>query len=183
MTNKQAGFTLVELIIALAIFSGSIALISLTFIGLVRTQRTVTADRATIENSRRVLEEIVREVRSSNGVDVCTIRGTNGQSLYISKSTPELYYRDGNGQLFKWVNNLPIGGCADPAFTTTTPAGEAITPGGITASVLSFNLVTNAAGIGTATDISLTLQAGTQANTAVTTAAAVRGEGAEVPEE
>lgn len=86
-TQSQRGFTLVEVTIAMAIFATALTVITFSFVGLLRIQRNVSGDRATQRNARRLVEEITRDIRYSNGY--CF----SGNTLYIAAgSTGHAFY-------------------------------------------------------------------------------------------
>ncbi len=68
--NKQ-GFTLVELIVAIAVFLGVVAMASGIFIRSFRTQRLVTDMMAIQSNSSLALEQIMREIRFGYDFEIC----------------------------------------------------------------------------------------------------------------
>lgn len=167
MIKKSAGFSLVELIIAMAIFAVAIGLISTSFVGLVRTQRTATSDRATLDNGRRIIEDMVRDVRGASSIEVCQIPETAGQSLFIGADTPVVYYATG-GRFYRqdeWGNEVP-GGC--PEGVDTDSSKESTPPG------VSGSLTAKANADNTAVELNLTVRAG-NSSTTLTTMGAVRG--------
>jgi prepilin-type N-terminal cleavage/methylation domain-containing protein len=68
----QGGFTLVELLIAMAIFSLMLLVIVSGFLQVVRIQQAAVASRNTQHNARFALEEMVREARTASEVTVIT---------------------------------------------------------------------------------------------------------------
>jgi prepilin-type N-terminal cleavage/methylation domain-containing protein len=67
-SEKGGGFTLVELVIAMAIFSMMLLIVVSGFLHVVRVQQASLASRNTQHNSRFALEEMVRESRSATDV-------------------------------------------------------------------------------------------------------------------
>lgn len=88
MMQNQHGFTLTELIIAMAVFSFVLAIITVGFITLVRTQQKALAERNTQQNARRSLEEMVRHVREARDVSVidCSQDGVPRDQIGIELS-------------------------------------------------------------------------------------------------
>lgn len=63
--NKNKGFTLIELIVALAVFSLVILSISGIFISVINSQRKVFSFQNTQEAGRYLLESMTKEIRMS----------------------------------------------------------------------------------------------------------------------
>lgn len=134
--TTDRGFTLVELIIAMAIFATTLSIIVASFVSLVRIQRTAASQRATLEDGRRILDDMASEIRSSNfaGAEVCPdslhITGTSGDSLLLF-SSGVYYYAAASGQLIK-ASISGVSNCADLKSPTNptglvVPAGDSIT--------------------------------------------------------
>jgi prepilin-type N-terminal cleavage/methylation domain-containing protein len=62
--NSNNGFTVVELIVSMALFVVLAALASGTFIQTLRTQRMITSLAAANDNATQTLERITREIRT-----------------------------------------------------------------------------------------------------------------------
>src|SRR5688500_10704829 len=82
--RKSSGFTLVELIVALAFFSFMLLIVSAGFLQIGRIYQSGVSLRRTQQAARSVTTEIAREVRgassisSVSGVDrLCLERGSN----------------------------------------------------------------------------------------------------------
>lgn len=67
------GFTLLEVIVATAIFSIVVSAISALFMGAVQTQRNVLAQQDLIDNTRYALEHMSRQIRMArrDGTGAC----------------------------------------------------------------------------------------------------------------
>lgn len=79
--KKNSGFTIVELIVAIAVFLGVVATASGIFIRSFRTQRLVTDMMAIQSNSSLALEQIMREIRFGYNFEICnsgTCNSTGG---------------------------------------------------------------------------------------------------------
>lgn len=61
--NPKDGFTLLEVIVATAIFSIAVSSISALFVVAVKTQRNVLAQQDLIDNTRYALEHMSRQIR------------------------------------------------------------------------------------------------------------------------
>lgn len=131
----QRGFTLIEIIIAMSIFSLSMVVLTMSFVGLVRTQRIAASDRATQQNARSIIEDIVRNTRSSKDVIECkNINGTD--ALILDRSKPLIYYRNSAGGLVR-------ADAIDTACPTssTVPAGEVLTADVVTADAFNIRII------------------------------------------
>ena len=89
--NKQ-GFTLVELIVAIAVFLSVVAMASGIFIRSFQTQRLVTDMMAVQSNSSLALEQIMRELRFGYNFEICgslgcspALAGGFGDSLKFTR--------------------------------------------------------------------------------------------------
>ena len=94
--NKNgAGFTLIELIVALAVFSSVVLSISGIFISVINSQRKILSIQNTQEAGRYLLESMIKEVRmsiinssSADGVFTLNITNSKGETLdYIFDNT------------------------------------------------------------------------------------------------
>lgn len=65
ITHNQAGFTLVELIIAMAVFSFMLTIIMVGFLGVVRTHESGVVQRNTQQNARLALDQLTKAVQQS----------------------------------------------------------------------------------------------------------------------
>ncbi len=64
-TTKQAGFTLVEIVLAMAIFTFMLLVVSLAYINIARLYSASTAARNVQQNNRFAMEQISRVARTS----------------------------------------------------------------------------------------------------------------------
>ncbi|MDD5731989.1 MAG: type II secretion system protein [Patescibacteria group bacterium] len=65
--NKQAGFTLVELLVAVAIFAVFITISSSSLVNVLKIEQKANVLRQTQTGARYILETMAREARSANG--------------------------------------------------------------------------------------------------------------------
>jgi prepilin-type N-terminal cleavage/methylation domain-containing protein len=68
--KPQSGFTLVELILAMALFSFALLIITAGFLNIVRLHQSGLASRNTQQNTRYGMEDIVREARGSYRAEI-----------------------------------------------------------------------------------------------------------------
>lgn len=123
--DSQAGFTLVELLIAMAIFSSLLVIITVSFVNLMRLQTHTMATRNTQQASRYALEEMIRTARSSYAVTVPS-GGTPDTAVCFWSSLGQgvTYYKGpaaGDGRLYRRPLDTP-GSNACP--TATSGSGE-----------------------------------------------------------
>ncbi len=78
----KKGFTLVELIVAIAVFSTVIVVVSSIFVSVVGSQRKNINNQDVIDNARFVLESIGRSVRQSQ------VQSPNGTSSNLTLNHP-----------------------------------------------------------------------------------------------
>lgn len=116
MKREEAGFTLVELLVAMAIFSFMLLIVTAGFLQIVRIQQSGVASRTTQQNARLVMDGVVKDIRQAAQVGV----GGAGQLNYLclSKGSQALEYAvDGNGDLRVGVVANPAAGtCPAPVF-------------------------------------------------------------------
>ena len=102
-SQDSYGFTLVELLVAISVFSVAIAIVGAIFVSAVSSQRKNINSQEVLDNARFVLESMGRAVRQS---DVVSPDGTSS-SLIISHPIkgPISYTLDGNQIL---ENGVPL---------------------------------------------------------------------------
>ncbi|MBI2448655.1 type II secretion system protein [Candidatus Microgenomates bacterium] len=66
-TNKKNGFTLIELLVATAIFATFVTVSSRFLVNVVRLEQKANVLRQTQQDTRYVLESIMREAKTANG--------------------------------------------------------------------------------------------------------------------
>lgn len=116
------GFTLIELIVAMAVFATVITVVSSIFVSSVGSQRKNVNQQEVLENARYVLETISRSIRQS------TVVTSDSTSSSLSLSHPTkgaVAYTLNNGQILE--------------------NGTALSSGGITVERLSFIIQGNSA--------------------------------------
>jgi len=82
--NKNKGFTLIEMLVALAVFSIIVISMSNTAFLVIKGQRKAFALQLTQESSRYILESMIKEIRmsvidSDNGSGLLTLNITNSK--------------------------------------------------------------------------------------------------------
>jgi prepilin-type N-terminal cleavage/methylation domain-containing protein len=66
----QAGFTMIELLVAMAVFSFMLLIIAVGFINVVRLHNEAVASNQVQDSANAAMQELVQAVRDSNGMDV-----------------------------------------------------------------------------------------------------------------
>jgi prepilin-type N-terminal cleavage/methylation domain-containing protein len=100
---KRKGFTLVELLVAMAVFSIVVSVATGAFIRALRTQRQLVSFASANSNVSLVLEQIAREVRvgrsfEQTGTDTISFVNGRGQTVVYT-------YDVGIGAITKTVDN------------------------------------------------------------------------------
>jgi prepilin-type N-terminal cleavage/methylation domain-containing protein len=119
---KRSGFTLVELLVAIALFSIVVVIASSGFVSALRTQRQVASLISTQSNMTLVLEQMAREVRTgylfchelsttnpnndpgNSDYCGCTV-SDSGQHADPGTPAADVYSGNGNGDLSTWTCN------------------------------------------------------------------------------
>src|SRR5258705_7656478 len=93
---SEQGFTLVELLMAMAVFSFMLLIVVVGFMNIVHLHNQAIASNMAQDNARTVMDEMVRAVRDSQGVitttpgpfgTVCLGSPTAGQERYYYVQT------------------------------------------------------------------------------------------------
>ncbi|KKU92565.1 MAG: Type IV pilus assembly protein PilW [Parcubacteria group bacterium GW2011_GWA1_48_11b] len=97
--NKEAGFTIVEVIIASFVFSLIAVGVSLIFISILQTERRAFAAQKIEENGQFVLEMMARDIRVSKieGQDDPTCSLTSLSVIHPTKGTIQYFLDAGTG--------------------------------------------------------------------------------------
>lgn len=97
--TKQAGFTLVEISLAMAIFTFMLLVVSMAYINIARLYNASTAARNVQQNNRFAMEQISRIARTSTEARWISGIGNDGLCLKSSVSGTQFFYLrniDGN---------------------------------------------------------------------------------------
>ncbi|MDD2807464.1 MAG: type II secretion system protein [Patescibacteria group bacterium] len=93
--KSQAGFTLVEIIVVLGIFSVLVVVILNVFILALRSQRQAAFRQQTLSNLRYIVETIAKQVRTSE-IDYSYPYDKDGDNGIVGAES-ELYLKDSDG--------------------------------------------------------------------------------------
>ena len=114
--TRQSGFTLVELLVAMSIFSFMLLIVSVSFIGIVHISQAGQASATTQHSARIISETIQRQLRSAETATVAddVSPGIKRLCLYYGSTWYE-YAVDGGG-------NLRLGTIPSASACASTPA-------------------------------------------------------------
>ncbi len=110
--KMEKGFTLIEILIAATIFATFLAISSNSLVDVLKLEQKANVLRKTQQNTRYILESIIREARNANGEFIKNGQakervtssyqfGSSGQliltntDLEAGKVTEKIYYKDG----------------------------------------------------------------------------------------
>lgn len=115
---RQKGFTLVELIVAMAFFSFMLLLVSVGYLQINKIYQSGVASRRTQQAARAVHDDIAREVRAASSINVVST-----DRLCVEGHQTIDYVRNTDNSLDKRSYH---GSCASPpaVFTETTLIGK-----------------------------------------------------------
>lgn len=90
--TKQAGFTLVEITLAMAIFTFMLLVVSLAYINIARLYNASTAARGVQQNNRFAMEQITRIARTSTEARWVSTAAGDGLCLKSTLSGAQFFY-------------------------------------------------------------------------------------------
>lgn len=136
--QRLRGFTLVELLVTIALFSILISIAVGGFVRALRTEREVSGMMATESNASIALEEMTREMRTGYafaGVGTCFLTSQQSQTC----SGVQFY--NANGQQVTYARN------ANGALARTTTSSYPLMGGNVSTTFLSFTLFGDVGGV------------------------------------
>lgn len=92
LIKLRAGFTVVELIIAMGLFVVLISIVSGSFINALRTQRRIVALVAANDNANIVLEQMAREIRTGSDFDLRFDLRSDGDLIFTNYKDERITY-------------------------------------------------------------------------------------------
>jgi len=107
--HKQSGFTLVEIMLAMAIFTFMLLVVSMAYINIARLYNASTAARNVQQNNRFAMEQISRVARSSKNVELSTVDSKGGLSFICFNRATKFYIDNGA------LRQATVTGCNDAA--------------------------------------------------------------------
>jgi prepilin-type N-terminal cleavage/methylation domain-containing protein len=134
---KNKGFTLVELLIALAVFSMIVIAMSATAVSVIKSQRKGFILQESQETARYILESVGKEIRMSiidsadtggGSVNLLNITNARGESVDYRFSSQKFQRQiDGSGWQDLSPSNLKIDGSFYIRKTVSLPVRAAVT--------------------------------------------------------
>ena len=117
---KNKGFTLIELIVAMAVFSLIVVTMGATAVSVIKTQRKAIALQNVQESARYILESVSKEIRMSK---IRSDAGNGETTLKITNSKGEdINYQFNSNKLYRY----PEGGSLGPDYLIS-PANLEVT--------------------------------------------------------
>ncbi|MDR3559183.1 MAG: type II secretion system protein [Candidatus Pacebacteria bacterium] len=112
--NKLAGFSLIEMIVAMAIAVIIMLAVVAAFAGMVKTRNTVRDEQQDLENARNAMDTMAKELRFSSDVSINGSGGSGKEiAFYDNSSLKCTIYRLASGKIQMAE--------ADPVSTATDP--------------------------------------------------------------
>lgn len=126
--SSQQGFTLVELLVAMSIFSFMLLIVSISFIGIVHISQAGQASATTQHSARIISETIQRQLRSAETATVAddVSPGIKRLCLYYGSTWYE-YAVDGAGDLRLGIIPSAADCASTPALASWTQVNDANT--------------------------------------------------------
>lgn len=134
--KEKSGFTILETMVALGIFSVIVVLTTNGFIRSLRTQRQASAFAYVNDNLSTVIEQMTREIRT--GSDICF-----NTTSCANQSTLSFVNASGKTVTYCLVNNA-----IERSASSGCSAGNEITGSKVYVSYLKFIIATNGTGDG-----------------------------------
>ena len=112
--TSAAGFSLIELLVAMAVFSFMLLIVSTGFIGIIKINQSTNASRLTQQSARLIIETIERKLRASSQVVVTPQNSMLSRLCLFDDSQYTEYAVDASGNLRQ--GTLPSLGSTCPAL-------------------------------------------------------------------
>lgn len=123
-----AGFTMIELLVAMTLFSILMGIAAASFVKAIRTQRAIVALMAVNDNASLTLEQMTREMRTGYNF---SISAGNDAIQFVNANNEIVSYRLHEGEIQRGVNS-PI---------SDVPSYEEITADNVSVAKLHFELL------------------------------------------
>lgn len=107
MTNRAAGFTLLEMIAALGVFSVIIIIFSATFLSLLNAERRTQIAANVQDNLRFALEVMAKEIRTGTGYSIPSSPSNTSITFTNADNVPVTYRLSGSDLLSNPCNLNP----------------------------------------------------------------------------
>lgn len=154
--NSSSGFTLIELMVAMAVFLILVSLSTSVFIQTLRTQRTIDSVTADNESASEALEQMARDIRTGYNFTAPDVNSQGIAHDLVFSSAQE------NATVGFKLSNQSVARCIDTCQTDSDY--KPVTPPGVNISDLSFIPVNLTSGVPRIT-ILMTVSASTSGGT------------------
>jgi prepilin-type N-terminal cleavage/methylation domain-containing protein len=117
----EAGFTLMEMMVALGVFSTIVTITASIFLGTLRDARYVSSQAAAVDNAGLIIEQIAREVRTGSSFSVPN--GTSDRLEFInyhSRFTRYMFSEIGGKKRISKCEGASCAGNSDPGEPLTS---------------------------------------------------------------
>jgi prepilin-type N-terminal cleavage/methylation domain-containing protein len=115
--RDQKGFTLVEMIMAMAIFSFMLLIILIGFLNIVHLHQAGISARDAQQNARFATEDMVRTMRESSAAQ---INGAQDLLCLTVGGTAVQYRRDAAGRIYRGTGTTCAGPFSESALTSSS---------------------------------------------------------------
>lgn len=107
-TSNIKGFTLMELMISLALFTLVTVISTTIFVQIIKTSKLTTQKSAAIDNISTVMEQLAREVRTGKDFSSSVTTGYTSVSSFsfVNYKNENITYQFSGGRLNKVVNGV-----------------------------------------------------------------------------
>ncbi|MBI3887451.1 type II secretion system protein [Candidatus Microgenomates bacterium] len=105
LSKKKSGFTLIEVMVVLAIFGILMIVAAEFFISVIKSSARATLQAETRQNAQQVMQKIIDDIRSSSSFSISNVPGPTLNDLVITNATGTItYHVDSDG-----ANPGPVG--------------------------------------------------------------------------
>lgn len=164
MQTSSAGFTLIEMLVYVAILGLVISVFVASFVALLRTQSQVQMNRAVLHTTTLVTDRIMRDIRNADSID-------SGASVLGSSPGVLTLVMDDDGNTVSYALDGDL-----LTVSENGGAAEALTPGSVSVTSLTFEQVLADASEGVHLELSFIVEEGRASTTrALTGFAVLRG--------
>ncbi|MDD4930983.1 MAG: prepilin-type N-terminal cleavage/methylation domain-containing protein [Candidatus Colwellbacteria bacterium] len=125
-SSSQSGFTLMETMVALGVFSVIVTIVGSIFVSSLRSARFVSIQSAAIDNTALVVEQITREVRT--GVSFTIPNGQSQTLSFVNYKGQNVSYSFADGRIAKNGSPLTAEGITVNGMFYITDFSGATTP-------------------------------------------------------
>lgn len=118
--NRGKGFTLIEIIVSLSVFSAVILIVLGAVISIMNLQRKTNAFRAAQENLSYAFESIAKEIRTGSKYRNTDNQADSSSLDFINDQAQHVFYRLNGGQIEKCVDEVGVAICTNSFLPLTS---------------------------------------------------------------